>query len=127
MMNDAVGKRIEKILTDIQSRKKVDYACRNDVSRYNRAYSRIVRNIRYIDDHYPDQIHRITEFLSSSDLDIVSHIAPIVITLKSCSLEEKKRAIAILEGLLENEQIDQVDKMMLSTNLVKWRAEVFGQ
>ena len=89
MVNDAVGKRIEKILTDIQSRKKVDYACRNDVSRYNRAYSRIVR--------------------------------------KSCSLEEKKRAIAILEGLLEDERIDQVDKMMLSTNLVKWRAEVFGQ
>lgn len=123
-MNDTVGKRIDKVLQDIQARKNVNYACRQEVCCYNRAYDRIVRNIRYIDKHYPDQIGRLLVLLNSSDVDIITHIAPIVLQLNNCPFEDKLTAFRILEGLLEDQRLDKLDKLVLSVNIPKWRAEL---
>lgn len=123
-MNNTVDNRIERILRDIQTRKKVNYACRQEVCSYNRAYDRIAMNIRYIDEHFPDQIGRILALLNSTDVDIITHIAPIVLHLNSCSSEDKLTAFRSLEELLEDERLDKLDKQILSANLVKWRTEL---
>jgi hypothetical protein len=52
-MDKTVDSCIAHILRDIDKRREVDLADKNAVRRYNAAMDRIVKNMEYIDAHFP--------------------------------------------------------------------------
>lgn len=115
---------IHGILTEIENRKHVDYRDSASVRRFNAAYKRCFGYMKYIDDHYPNQIDAIVQLLSIPDHNIIGHCAPMILRLEHSTKEQKQIALRAIRGLLLDPQVDMAAKMGFSTILEEWANKV---
>ena len=120
MGNKTVDQCIETILKSIEQRRSVDYGNRLSVRRFNAAYDKILENARYIDSHYPSQIDAIMKLLYHHDVDVISHCAPIILTLCNSTIEQKREAINVIKLLLTSDKLSKGDKLGFSMSLESW-------
>lgn len=54
-------------LEEVEKRKQVDYGDRTSVRRFNAAYKKCLSYVKYVDEHYPDQLDLLLVFLEHPD------------------------------------------------------------
>lgn len=113
---------IDGILQEIAKRKTVDYGDKASVRRYNAAYRRCFEHMKYIDEHFPDQISVVMTLLSSSDIDVIAHCAPMILWLEHSTQDQKNEAIGAIRNLVNNPQLNPAEKLGFSAMLEKWDA-----
>ncbi len=79
------------IMDCIRQREHVNYADRLSVRRYNSAYDRSFRNMRYIEIHYSNKLDYVIELLRTSEPTVIGHCTPMFFRLENSTYAQKKR------------------------------------
>lgn len=115
---------IDHILLEIENRRNVDYADKKSVQKYNLAYDRFYKNVKYIDEHYPESIGVLVDLLDHPDPDVCGHIAPLTFKLDNATLEHKEKALQAVRRIIASPETDPLDRMGFSLSLEDWEKEV---
>lgn len=115
---------LDEIVLCIIQRKSVDYGNKASVRRFNAVYDKIIKNARYIDTHYPNQIDSLMKLLYHDDLDVVLHCAPIILTLDNSTLSQKWEAIDVIHKALTDERLAKSDQLGFTASLERWKKKL---
>lgn len=111
---------------EVEKRRYVNTADRNAVRRYNAAYDRAIKHVRYIDEHYPESINVLIELLDHPDIQVVQHIAPMLLTLNNTTMEHKEMALQAIKRIIAAPETDPLDRFGFQCALPQWEKELYG-
>ena len=118
---------LKNIFTDIEKRRSVDYADRNSVRRYNAASDRIYKNFAYIDEHFPDRIESLMEYVDADNLERIWFFVFGITKMKNSSKEQKVRCVEELRKLRDNPNLGSVERdFALPWNLEVLEKEIYN-
>ena len=118
---------LKNIFTDIEKRRSVDYADRNSVRRYNAASDRIYKNFAYIDEHFPDRIESLMEYVDADNLERIWFFVFGITKMKNSSKEQKVRCVEELRKLRDNTNLGSVERdFALPWNLEVLEKEIYN-
>lgn len=124
-MNKTGDDYINRILKDIDRRRAVDYGDKNSVRRYNAAMERIIRNAKYIDAHFPEELEKFVELCDHPDVFIVDHCTDIVFMLDNTTYAHKVRSFNAMCRRLNDKENTTIDTFIISQNIIKCIEEYF--
>ena len=111
---------INNFLTSVEERKNVNYASRASVRKYNLAYDTCYKNLKFINDHYPDQLDILETLLEHSDPDVVQACAAIISRLDNCKKELKVKAIQVYKDLLDDPSTEKAERLAYAIVINEW-------
>ena len=117
-------------LREVDKRSEVDpytgFSDRNVVRRYNASYDRAAKHVQYIDEHYPDSIHKLIELLDYPNIRVVQLLAPMLLRLNNTTVEHKEMALQAIKQVIENPETDPLDRFGFQCALPQWEKELYG-
>ena len=123
----SVEECILTFLEQVEIRKNVDYCDRTSIRRYNSAYDKAFKCVKYIDDYHPNNINTLMELLRHPDCDVVLHCAPMILRLSNSTTEHKEQAIAAIYRTLEDPRVDDLTKLGFTMSLKQWEEEIYDR
>ena len=120
MNKKSLIKCLEQIVADIELRKTVNYGDRSSVRRYNAAYDRIEKNVKYIENNYPDQLHVFTDLLFCPNQSVSYTCACMILNVLKCSSKMKRTALDEVKRQLAAGQLDALTEVYLPYIIQEW-------
>ena len=111
---------INGFMVAVENRKNVNYASRASVRKYNLAYDKCYRNLKFINDHYPDQLDVLETLLDHPDPVVVRTCAAIISRLTNCKIDLQIKAIQVYKNLLDDPNTDAADRFAYTKFIADW-------
>jgi hypothetical protein len=111
---------INGFMVAVENRKNVNYANRAPVRKYNLAYDKCYRNLKFINDHYPDQLDVLETLLDHPDPVVVRTCAAIISRLTNCKIDLQIKAIQVYKNLLDDPNTDAADRFAYTIFIADW-------
>ena len=124
MKNMDPNECIRLILQDIEKRREVDYGDKNSVRRYNAAMDRLMKNVEYFYNNYPDQMDMFFQYLDHPEYDIAATFTSALHHLHGATRTQKQIAIQSAKRLINHPCADDIARFAWSVNIQRWEEEL---
>ena len=118
---------INGIVQNIEKRRNmqpIDYSDRNAVRRYNAAMDRIIENVDYLSEHYPEDIDLLVNLANSPDCAIAVCCAHLLYNAKNSTNEHRHIALSVLKRLVNHPDVPELTRYGISINIKQWETDL---
>ena len=118
---------LNRILENIEYRKRVDYGSKISVRKFNAAYKRIISNMSMIELHHPEKKQIFLDMLSHEDSTVAYNIAWLILQRPLFTLDEKQCALNVIKTLYYGKKLEHlIDKAILHLIIPEWDERLNG-